>query len=247
MSQSSDIPQTAASPRVLPPWLAPVVAFAVSAGALAILAALFPADTRVVAVYLLSALTASLLVCTTCPFGGCWGWRLVRAAAPAAGGFAVLVILAPAAALPAFLVLLPFAAGLGGLVELLTALRVPRRVAGGAVAILAVLLMTTLFWGTQLWRLLGRGAGDAVLHACVHANPMLALCDDAAAGFYWPTGGAKMMMYSQITRLGQDIPFVQPAWWATSLVYLVAAAVTWPLSWWIRRRGKSRASAAAAR
>ena len=235
MSKTADnAPRKSASPSAWPSWAAPVIAFALSAALLAAVAVLFAADTRVVPVFLLSALTVALIACAACPFGESQPWRLLRAAAPAAGAFFVLLALAAPGSLPALAVLLTFALGLAGLVELLISLRVPPRVAGGTVAILAVLFMTTLFWGTQLWRLLGRGAGDAAIHALVHANPMLAMGDRAIADFNWATGG--QLMYARITRLGQDIPFVHPSWWATSLIYLAVAAVTWPLSWILQRR-----------
>jgi len=93
---------------------------------------------------------------------------------------------------------------------------------------LALLLITTLFWGTQLGRALGRGAGEATVNALAAANPMLAMCDRPVAAFNWQEQGG--LMYSRITRLGQDMPLVVPAWWATALLWLVVAAVAWPAS-----------------
>ena len=214
-----------------PLWIAPVIVFALSAAILTAVAALFPADTRVVSVFLLSVLTVALLVSAACPFGVSSLRRLLPAGSSAAGAFVVLLTLAPSASLPAFTVLITFALALAGLIDLLISLRTPPRVAGGVVVILAVLLMTTLFWGTQLRRTLGRDAGDVAIHALVHANPMLAMGDRAVADFNWATDGE--LMYAEITRMGEDFPFVHPAWWATSLIYLAAAAICWPLSWWI--------------
>ena len=217
-----------------PLWIAPVIVFALSAAVLATVAVLFPANTRVASVFLLSVLTVALLVSAACPFGGSPLRRILPAGSSAAGAFVVLLTLAPSASLPAFAVLLTFALALAGLIDLLTSLRVPPRVAGGVVVILAVLLMTTLFWGTQLRRTLGRDAGDVAIHALVHANPMLAMGDRAVADFNWATDGE--LMYAGITRMGEDFPFVHPAWWATSLIYLITAAVGYGLAVMSRRR-----------
>lgn len=220
-----------------PFWIAPVIVFALSAAILAAVTTLFPAGTRIVSVFLLSVLAVALIVCTACPFGVSPPRRLLLAAASVAGAFVVLLTLAPSASLPAFAVLITFALALAGLINLQISLRVPPRVAGSVVAILAVVLITTLFWGTQLRRTLGRDAGDVAIHALAAANPMLAMGDQAVVDFNWDTDGE--LMYGAITRMGEDFPFVHPAWWTTSLIWLIAAAICWPLSWIFQRRTSS--------
>jgi hypothetical protein len=130
-------------------------------------------------------------------------------------------------------VLLAFALGLGGLIELLTALRCPPRVAGAAAAMLAFVLLTTLFWGTQLHRLLGREGGEATVSALAAATPMLATCDSPAADFNWQEHG---LMYSRITRLGQDVPLAGHPWWTTALLWSALAAIGWPAAARLLRR-----------
>jgi hypothetical protein len=225
---------TTDSPSRWPPWIGPAVELAMAAGAVVATGAMFAPSRRMAIAFLLSVPAVALIACVACPFAARRPWRIVRAAAPAVGAGVALLFVHMQAALPAAVVLLGFALGLAGLIELLGVLRVPPRVAGGVGAMVAMVLMTTLFWGTQLGRALGRDAGEATVNALAAANPMLAMCDSAVADFTWQEQGG--LMYSRITRLGQDMPLVAPAWWATALLWLAVAAVTWPASILPRRK-----------
>jgi hypothetical protein len=212
-----------------------LIACAVTAAALGVLTAAFPPRYRVAVVFLLSVPLVGLVVVASCPYGVRWPARLVRAVSPAVAAGAFLVLLRAGAGILGGVLLVCFAAGLGGLIELLTALRVDRRTAGALAAILAFVLLTTLFWGTQVYRLIGGQAGTHTVDALAAANPMLAMTTRRVLGFDWPTGG-RMLMYSRLTRLGEDVPLALPAWWLTSAIWAAAAIAGHLAAWPLRTR-----------